>query len=77
MTSLRSPEQAQSVGQEEGRVSGWEGVHRARHSDICCTGVALNIRKRELNCEPLNQELPFLGHVVLEEMKVKAPHTQM
>lgn len=36
LTSLRSPKQPQSVGQEEGRVNGWEGVHRARHSDICC-----------------------------------------
>lgn len=26
-----------------------------------------------MNFEPLNQEPPFLGHVGLEEMKVKTP----
>lgn len=67
MTSLGSPKQAQSVGQEEGKVNGWEAVLRARYSDICCAGGACNIRKRELNwVEPLNQEPAFLGHVDLE-----------
>lgn len=67
MTSLGSPKQAQSVGQEEGKVNGWEGVHRAKQSDICCTGGAWNIRKRELNwLDLLNQEPAFLGHVGLE-----------
>lgn len=48
-------------------------MHSARHSDICCAVGTQNIRKRELNFEPLNQEPPFLGHVGLEEMKVKTP----
>lgn len=61
MTLLESPKQAQSVGQEEGKVDGSEGVHRARYSDICYAGGAWNVREREVNwLDPLNQEPAFL-----------------
>lgn len=66
MASKLNPKQAQCFGQEEGKVNGWEGVHRARYSDVCAGG-AWNISKGELNwLELLTQEPAFLGHVDLE-----------